>query len=384
MPTDAEPTPTGGQHDSGITESSSDPSSEKKVDPAKRLTRIVLAVVVVMFGCHIAADRYTPYSRLGRVDGFVVPIVPQVSGYITKVGVRLHEPVTHGQLIVEINPYPYQLTLQGAQASLELAGQNLGAQVAQVEAAAGRLGVSRARNDIAQRNLARVERIAAEYPGALSEADIDATRAAADRAQSGLISAEAALKAEQEKLGITGQANPNIRAAVAAVEQAQFDLTNTALIAPSDGAMGDIRVGLGHFAQAGQPLATFISGEDIWVQLDLTENNLGNIDVGDRAELVLDAAPGRVFDAEVVSIGYGIETSPGSSAGELQAIEPAKGWLQDPTRFPVILRFTDDQSSGYRQAGGQVSGVVYTGSNILLNPLAWLRIRLNALTSYAR
>ena len=68
----------------------------------------------------------------------------------------------------------------------------------------------------------------------------------------------------------------------------------------------------------------------------------------------------------------------------MQTIEQAKGWLQDPTRFPVILRLTDDRAQGYKRAGGQVSAVVYTGSHILLNPLAWLRIRLHALLSYAR
>jgi multidrug resistance efflux pump len=359
-------------------------STKKGADPAKRLTRIVLAAVAVLFSCHMAADRYTPYTTLGRIDGFVVPIVPQVSGYLTTVGVRLHEPVSGGQVIAQIDPLPYQLALEGAQASLELAGQQMGAQVAQVEASAGMLGVARARNDIAQRNLARVERIAAQYPGALSEADIDATRAAADRSASGLISSRANLKAAQEQLGVEGDDNPNIRAAVAAVEQAQFNLTNTTLLAPSEGVMGDIRLGVGHYAQAGQPLATFISRVDSWIQVDMKENNLGRLKVGDRAEIVLDAAPGRVFAGEVVSIGYGIETTPGASAGELQTTEQAKGWLQDPTRFPVILRFTDDRASGYRRAGGQASAMVYTGSHLILNPIAWLRIRFHALVSYAR
>lgn len=363
----------------------SDTSTEDaRADPAKRITRLVLLAVAILFGCHVAADRYTPYTTLGRVDGFVVPVVPQVSGYLTEVDVKLHEPVSRGQVIAQIDPLPYRLALQGAQASLELAGQQMGAQVANVEASAGRLGVSRARHDIAQRNLARVERIAAEYPGALSEADLDETRAAADRAESGLISARANLKAAQEQLGVEGDDNPNIRAAVAAVEQAQFNLTNSTLHAPSDGVMGDIRLGVGHYAAAGQPLATFISNVDIWMQVDMKENNLGRMKVGDRAEIVLDAAPGKVFDGDVVSIGYGIETDPGASAGELQTTEQAKGWLQDPTRFPVILRFTDDRASGYRRAGGQVSAVVYTGSHIILNPIAWLRIRLHALVSYAR
>jgi multidrug resistance efflux pump len=358
--------------------------AKKEVDPAKRITRIVLAAVVILFGCHIAADRHTPFTTLGRVDGFVVPVVPQVSGYLTQVDVRLHEPVSQGQVMVQIDQLPYQLALEGAQASLELAGQQMGAQVANVEASAGHLGVARARNDIAQRNLARVEQIASDHPGALSEADIDATRAAADRAESGLISAQANLKATQEQLGVEGEDNPNIRAAVAAVEQAQFNLSNTTLYAPSDGVMGDIRLGLGHYAQAGQPLATFISSVDVWMQVDMKENNLGRMEVGNRAEIVFDAAPGRVFDGEVVSIGYGVATEPGGSRGELQTTEQAKGWLQDPTRFPVILRLTNDQAPGFRRAGGQVSAVVYTGSHVFLNPLAWFRIRLHAFVSYAR
>ena len=104
---------------------SAETSKRRKADPAKRLTRIVLVAVAVMFGCHMAADRYTPYTTLGRIDGFVVPIVPQVSGYLTTVGVRLHEVVSSGQVIAQIDPLPYQLALQGAQASLELAGRGI-------------------------------------------------------------------------------------------------------------------------------------------------------------------------------------------------------------------------------------------------------------------
>jgi len=357
---------------------------KKRADPAKRLTRIVLVAVAILFGCHMAADRYTPYTTLGRIDGFIVPVVPQVSGYLTEVNVRLHDAVTEHQVIVQIDPLPYELAVESAQASLELAGQQMGAQVAGIEAAAGRLGVSQARYDITKRNLARVERIAREHPGALSEADLDQARASVSQSESSVISSQANLRAAQEQLGVEGDDNPNIRAAVAAVAQAQFNLTNTTLHAPSDGVMGDIRLGVGHYAMAGQPLATFISSVDGWVQVDMKENNLGRMKVGDRAEIVLDAAPGKVFQGEVVSIGFGIETSPGGSLGELQTTEQAKGWLQDPKRFPVILRFSDQEPSGYRRAGGQASAVVYTGSNWILNPIAWLRIRLHALVSYAR
>jgi multidrug resistance efflux pump len=389
MATDAQPSlpPPDADAAGNATAETAPPEAPKelgKADPAKRLTRIVLVAVAVLFSCHMAADRYTPYTTLGRVDGFIVPMVPQVSGYLTEVNVRLHDVVTQHQVIVQIDPLPYDLALQAAQASLELAGQQMGAQVAGIEAAAGRLGVSQARYDITKRNLARVEQIARENPGALSEADLDQSRASVSQAESSVISSQANLKAAQEQLGVEGENNPNIRAAAAAVAQAQFNLTNTTLHAPSDGVMGDIRLGVGHYAMAGQPLATFISSVDIWVQVDMKENNLGRMTVGDRAEIVLDAAPGKIFSGEVVSIGSGIETTPGASLGELQTTEQAKGWLQDPKRFPVILRFSDQESSGYRRAGGQASAIVYSGSSRILNSIAWLRIRFHALVSYAR
>jgi hypothetical protein len=43
----------------------------------------------VLFAWHIAADRATPYSDLGKVDGYIVPVAPQVSGYVTEASAAL-------------------------------------------------------------------------------------------------------------------------------------------------------------------------------------------------------------------------------------------------------------------------------------------------------
>ncbi len=147
--------------------------------------------------------------------------------------------------------------------------------------------------------------------------------------------------------------------------------------------VGDLQLAQGHFASAGQPLATFISAQDVWVRADMRENNLGRIEIGDPAEIALDVAPGRIFRGHVASVSAGVNTGE-QARGGLQTAETAQGWLQDPQRFPVIVRFDGDDSRGFRRVGGQANVVVYAGANPVLNAVAWLRIRLTTVLSYVR
>ena len=355
----------------------------KAMDPARRITLIVLAVVAVLFAWHIVTDRATPYTDLGKVDGYVVPITPQVSGYVTEVPVVLNQLVEEGDLLIRIDPLPYQLAVNSARAQLELAGQQVRAQTAAIESATGRLGVSRAQLDRSQRYFNRVETIAAQNPGALSQADRDRATTMLAQAEAGVFSAEAELERARETLGPAGQDNPAIRAAVAALAQAEFDLEQTQIHAPGRGLVGDLQLAEGHFAVAGQPLATFISAQDVWVRADMRENNLGRIEIGDPAEVALDVAPGRIFQGHVASVSSGVDTGQGAR-GELTIAETAQGWLQDPQRFPVIIRFDGDETRGFLRAGGQASVIVYAGSNPLLNAVGKLRIRLTTFLSYVR
>ena len=355
----------------------------KALDPARRITIIVAIVIALLFSWHLASDRATPYTQLGRVEGYVVPIAAQVSGNVSRVDVVLNQIVESGDTLLEINPLPFQLAVNSARAQLELAGQQVRAGVSAVEAAAGQVGVARARLDRNQRYFDRVEAINEANPGALSQADRDRATTQLDQAKAGLMSAEAELQRARETLGIAGEENPAIQAAVAALEQAEFNLENTVIVAPGRGVVGDLQLAEGHFASAGQPLATFISAQDVWVRADMRENNLGRIEVGDRAEVALDVAPGRVFQGRVASVSAGVATNEAARGG-LPTAETAQGWLQDPQRFPVIVRFEGEEARGFLRVGGQADVVVYAGSNPVLNAAAALRIRISTLLSYVR
>jgi multidrug resistance efflux pump len=354
-------------------------------DPVRRITRVVLAVLLVYLVFYVLADRRTPHTDQGRVQALVTPIVPRVSGYLTDVDVRLHSIVSTGDRMFAIDRRPYEIAVLQAEANLDAAGQQVGAQTASVSSAAAQLGVAKAQLDRAQRNYERTRTILENNPGALSQADKDRAETALDQALERVASAEANLKRSQEQLGAEGPENAQIRVAVAALEKAQLDLAFTEILAPDEGIIESFNVAVGFNAQAGQPLATFVSHRDQWIVANMKENNLGNIEVGDPVEFVLDVAPGRVFEGHVRSVGAGVKVGGGpTSRGELPSVSGQSGWLRDPQRFEVIVGIDSPGALEYLRPGGQVDVVVYTGDNALLNLIARIRMRLTGLISYVR
>jgi len=155
------------------------------------------------------------------------------------------------------------------------------------------------------------------------------------------------------------------------------------VVAPSDGIVTEVRVDRGNFAQAGAPLMTFLATNDVWVQADFTENNLGHIKPGDRVELVFDALPGKIINGTIRTTGFGVQVD-SAPLGSLPKIDNDRQWLRDAQRFSVLVDFELPEARdrlGMR-IGAQASVIVYTGDNPVFNMLGWLKMRLVSLLTY--
>lgn len=357
-----------------------EPEPKKTADPVKRLTWIVLAVVVLLFVWYVQADRHAPWTDQARVHAWIVPISPKVAGKVMQVEVEQDQFVKAGDLLVQIDKRDYELAVQKAQADLELAEQDIGASAEQV-------GVAEAHLSEARTQLAHYEAQAKRYlelaeKGTLSKADADKTRAEVAKAKARVESAKAELAKAEDQLGAEGKDNARIRAAITALEQARIDLGETSIYAPTDGGITNLKIEKGYHANAGTPLMTFVSFSDVWIQANIRENGIGNIKPGDPVEIALDMAPGKVFQGKVVSRGFAVKQDSGGAAGEAATIKGDSGWLRDAQRFPVVIHFEDDSARGYRFAGGQADVQIYTGDHAILNTLGRLWIRLMSWMSY--
>jgi multidrug resistance efflux pump len=355
----------------------------KPRDPVARWTRNLLIVAALLFLWYISADRVAPWTDQARVDGFIVAITPKVSGKVKKVNVVQDQVVEAGDVLAKIDPRPYELTVQRAEARLEIAGQETGADTATVAAAEASLAAARARRLKAEQDHERIERIFEQDPGATSKAARDNARATKEAALAQEANAQAELEKAKELLGRGGEDAPIIRDAVAALEQARIDLAETTLYAPSNGGITNLEVEVGHYAKKGVPLMTFVAFSRTWIEAYLRENSLANIELGDPVEVALDLAPGQVFKGKVVSKGYAVAKPTSGFAGGLVEVKGDSGWLRDAQRFPVVIHFDDERVVGYRYIGGQADVQIYTKkSNFLLNALGWFWIRFMSFMSY--
>jgi multidrug resistance efflux pump len=358
------------------------PPPSRRADPLRRWTLVILVLFVVLFGWTLIADRLTPYTSDASVRAFVVRTVPEVSGKVIEVGVRDNQIVRAGDLLYRIDPTPFRIAVERAEAKLAAAGQAVGASTAAVDEAQAQLVQELAQRDNVREQAARVFELV--RTGVYAKSKGDQAQSELGTAEAQVQRAQASLEQARQALGPKGADNPQIREALAALEQSRLDLTRTTLLAPGDGVVSNLQLNIGQFAAAGQPALTFLDARLVWLQAFLRENSLEYISPGTRAEVVLDVLPGRVLPARVESLGWGVgEGDVDPTTGLPKTRQNTGGWLAPAQRFPVQLAF---ETAGGPPRGvrynARASVILYTGEHPVFNALAWLWIRVIAVLTY--
>jgi len=358
------------------------PPPSKRADPLRRWTLVIVVICVLLFGWTLIADRLTPYTSDASVRAFVVRIVPEVSGKVIEVGVRDNQIVRTGDLVYRIDPTPFRIAVERAEAKLAAAGQAIGASTAAVDEAQAQLVQELAQQDNVREQAARVFELV--RTGVYAKSKGDQAQSELGTAEAQVQRAQASLEQARQALGPQGADNPQIRDAMAVLEQARLDLARTTLLAPGDGVVTNLQLNVGQFATAGQPALTFLDARLVWLQAFLRENSLEYISPGTRAEVVLDVLPGRVLPARVESLGWGVgEGDVDPTTGLPKTRQGTGGWLAPAQRFPVQLAF---ETAGGPPRGvrynARASVILYTGDHPVFDALAWLWIRLISVLTY--
>jgi len=358
------------------------PPPSRRADPLRRWTLVILVIGVVLFGWTLVADRLTPYTSDASVRAFVVRSVPEVSGKVVEVAVQDNQIVRTGDLLYRIDPTPFRIAVERAEAKLAAAGQAVGASTAGVDEAQAQLVQEIAQRDNVREQSSRVFELV--RVGVYAKSKGDQARSELDTAEAQVQRAQASLEQARQALGPKGADNPQIREALAALEQARLDLARTTLRAPGDGVVTNLQLNIGQFAAAGQPALTFLDSRLVWLQAFVRENSLEYINPGTRAEVVLDVLPGRVLPARVESLGWGVgEGDVDPTTGLPKTHQGAGGWLASAQRFPVDLAFetADGPPRGVRY-DARASVIFYTGEHPVFDALAWLWIRLISVLTF--
>ncbi len=231
------------------------------------------------------------------VKGYVTLISPQLNGYIVDVPVQDYNKVKQGQLLAKIDDRIFVQKLDQAKATLASQQAALDNSTQQQRAAQARIGSSQAQLDSAQAvfrraqaNWARIEPLARQ--GVLTKSDAEQSETALEQAQASVTQAKAALEVSKQDLETIKVSRGSLEAAVAganaAVELASIDLSNTRIVAPRDGTLGEVGVKLGQYVSAGTQLMAIVPS-DIWIIANFKETQLSKIALGQPVKFTVDA-----------------------------------------------------------------------------------------------
>ncbi len=347
----------------------------------------ILLLIVVMLVWHLLADRFTPYTSQARVQGYVVGVAPKVSGVLTDVWVANNERVSEGQKLFAIDRSQYEIALGRANADLSSTRNQVGAGDAGVTVARANLQAAEAGQLKAEQDYTRLKRLREDDPGTISQRRLEVSQATLAQARAQVAAAKADIeRAIEQKGGVSEDDNALLLTAQAGVDKAQLDLDNTTVLAQSDGVITDMRADIGQFAAAGNPVMTLVAVQDVWINAEFTENNLGHLTPGTAVEIVLDSLPGQVISGRIRNIGVGISAGSAPPPGALPSVQNNRDWLRQAQRFPVQVEFDQPITPALlRQlrVGGQASVMAYVEGHAVLSLLGKAYLRLLSYLTYA-
>jgi HlyD family secretion protein len=250
------------------------------------------AILWSTFGAEQDADELTLY---GNVDIREVELAFRVPGRVLEMQFDEGDHVEAGELVAHLDPEPYREALAVADARVMQAQANLdklesGTRPQEVERARAAVREAQAALDNAERDFVRQSGL--EVSGAASEKIVDAARARRDETAARLAAAREALALAEEgfRAEDIAAARADLAAAVALREQAQTQLDDTELLAPSAGTLIARVREPGSMLAQGMAVYSLSLRDPVYVRAYVAEPDLGRIAPGTAVTVTTDSS----------------------------------------------------------------------------------------------
>ncbi|MDB5614401.1 MAG: Membrane fusion protein multidrug efflux system, partial [Devosia sp.] len=183
-------------------------------------------------------------------------------------------------------------------------------------------------------------------------------QSAVDLARQQISAATAALAGNPT---IVTDEHPAVLAALASVEQAERNLSKTAVVAPADGIISNVSsLNVGQFIAAGTMIAALVETNSTWIQANFKETQLGELRVGQPVDIHVDAYP-EILHGQIDSLG----AATGSEFSLIPAQNATGNWVKVVQRLPIRVALTEGADLAMLKTGMSAMVTVDTGRSTL-------------------
>lgn len=246
-------------------------------------------------------------------------VTPLTSGTVVNVAVQNAQSVKRGDVVVVIDPADAQLAFDQAEAAYGLTIRKVEGYFAAVQAR--QADYERARLDYQRR-------VGLTATGAVSGEELAGMKNAFNAAKAALDGAIAMTS------GTDVMHHPEVLAAKATLNTAKLNLDRTIVRAPVDGIVTQRQIQVGQRIQAGEPVMTIVPIQQVYVDANYKESQLGRVRAGQPVTLVSDYYGSAVtYHGRVAGVGGGT----GAAFAVIPAQNATGNWIKVVQRVPVRI-----------------------------------------------
>lgn len=233
-----------------------------------------------------------------------VKISSDVSGQIVELYVKEGDSVTIGQVLARVDPEAYNSQVERAAAGVNSAKSALANSKSQIEAAKAQKEQLSAQLENARQIHQRNEKLFKD--GVVSQQDFDASLTTVRQLESNVRAAEANIRSAQQ----TAQSSEfQIKSAEASLKEINTSLKRTTIYANMSGILSKLNVEkgervVGTSMMAGTEIMRIADLKAMEVQVEVTENDLPRLALGQNTKIEIDAYLDRKFTGKVVEIAH--------------------------------------------------------------------------------
>src|SRR5262245_54890779 len=327
---------------------------------------LIISVVVILGAVLLSFWVWNIVEHHPRTDDAVaranvVGIAPRVRGQIIKLNVQDNQAVAAGDVLFEIDPEDFKLTLEKGKAALATLDQQIEVARSQdtqlkFQVKAAEAGVERAKAELKQAGdtLRRVQPLLTN--GFAKADDVDRAATAKQVAAAALAAEEQRLNQAQIALSALATLTAQRPGAVAAADLAALELSYCKVIAPFPGRVINLNISVGAYASAGIPVFSLLDTRKWYVIANFREPEVRHMMPGSAVDVYLSANPKQHFAGKVQGIGWAVgPTDELDIPHSLPIVRRELNWVHIAQRFPVRIEIEDPDPELFRMGVSAVA-----------------------------
>ncbi|WP_298190509.1 HlyD family secretion protein [uncultured Pseudomonas sp.] len=304
-------------------------------------------IAAALLGHWLLVGRYLETTDNAYVQGEITRVSSQLGARIEQVLVQDNQHVEKGQLLLVLESADFELAKQRAEATLATREAELSQARSILEQQASLIAASQADVAASEATLGRTQvdlsrAQALRKPGFVSEERVTSLATDSRIARSHVSKAQADLQAQRQQINTLNaqikRLQAQINSARSDLAQAELNLTRTQIHAPISGFVGQRAARNGHVVQPGAYLLSLVPDQDVWIQANFKETQIGRMLPGQSAELTFDSYPDTPIDAQVDSLF----AASGAQFSLLPPDNATGNFTKVVQRIPVKLTFAAD------------------------------------------